>query len=42
MIEGERVQVAELRNQGMSDRQLQEMGYLEVSLHTPSVAGGMK
>ena len=34
----ERLQVTELRNQGHSDRQLQEMGFLEVSLHSPAVA----
>lgn len=38
MIQSERLQVKELRNQGHMDRQLQEMGYLEVSLHSPSVA----
>jgi hypothetical protein len=38
MIAAERVQVAELRNQGHSDRQLQEMGFLEAALHSPSVA----
>ena len=42
MIKSERQQVAELRNQGHSDRQLQEMGFLEVSLHTPSVASMKK
>eukprot|EP00980_Cylindrotheca_fusiformis_P008884 scaffold1900_cov123-Cylindrotheca_fusiformis.AAC.10 len=38
MVENERTLVKELRNQGHSDRQLQEMGFLEVSLHTPAVA----
>ncbi|CAJ1969236.1 unnamed protein product [Cylindrotheca closterium] len=38
MIDAERTQVKELRNQGHSDRQLQEMGFLELSLHTPAVA----
>mmetsp|Transcript_9194 Transcript_9194/g.19295 ORF Transcript_9194/g.19295 Transcript_9194/m.19295 type:complete len:116 (+) Transcript_9194:126-473(+) len=38
-VASERLQVAELRNQGHSDRQLQEMGFLEVSLHSPAVAG---
>jgi hypothetical protein len=39
MIAGERIQVAELRNQGHSDRQLQEMGFIDAALHSPSVAG---
>mmetsp|Transcript_38781 Transcript_38781/g.42031 ORF Transcript_38781/g.42031 Transcript_38781/m.42031 type:complete len:112 (-) Transcript_38781:192-527(-) len=34
----ERLQVSELRNLGHSDRQLQEMGFLEISLHSPAVA----
>lgn len=38
MIASERVMVAELRNQGHSDRQLQEMGFLEAALHSPAVA----
>eukprot|EP00531_Pseudo-nitzschia_arenysensis_P003600 CAMPEP_0116123674 /NCGR_PEP_ID=MMETSP0329-20121206/4872_1 /TAXON_ID=697910 /ORGANISM="Pseudo-nitzschia arenysensis, Strain B593" /LENGTH=113 /DNA_ID=CAMNT_0003617601 /DNA_START=33 /DNA_END=374 /DNA_ORIENTATION=+ len=38
-VASERLQVTELRNQGHSDRQLQEMGFLEVSLHSPAVAG---
>jgi hypothetical protein len=42
MIDSERLQVAELRNQGHADRQLQEMGFLEISLHNPSVAGMKK
>mmetsp|Transcript_31012 Transcript_31012/g.73078 ORF Transcript_31012/g.73078 Transcript_31012/m.73078 type:complete len:112 (-) Transcript_31012:295-630(-) len=41
-VASERLQVTELRNQGHSDRQLQEMGFLEVSLHSPAVAGGVK
>ena len=42
MISSERLQVAELRNQGHSDRQLQEMGFNEVSLHSPPVASMAK
>jgi len=38
MIASERIQVTELRNQGHSDRQLQEMGFSELSVHSPSVA----
>jgi hypothetical protein len=38
MVASERLQITELRNQGHSDRQLQEMGFLEISLHSPSVA----
>jgi hypothetical protein len=38
MVASERLQVVELRNQGHSDRQLQEMGFLEISLHSPAVA----
>mmetsp|Transcript_1904 Transcript_1904/g.4690 ORF Transcript_1904/g.4690 Transcript_1904/m.4690 type:complete len:114 (+) Transcript_1904:131-472(+) len=38
MLDSERLQVKELRNQGHSDRQLQEMGFGERSLHNPSVA----
>lgn len=41
-ISSERLQVAELRNQGHSDRQLQEMGFSEVSLHSPAVASMKK
>mmetsp|Transcript_11421 Transcript_11421/g.18372 ORF Transcript_11421/g.18372 Transcript_11421/m.18372 type:complete len:113 (-) Transcript_11421:292-630(-) len=37
-VASERLQITELRNQGHSDRQLQEMGFLEISLHSPSVA----
>uniref|UniRef100_A0A7S4A9Y4 Uncharacterized protein n=1 Tax=Pseudo-nitzschia australis TaxID=44445 RepID=A0A7S4A9Y4_9STRA len=37
-VASERLQVTELRNQGHSDRQLQEMGFLEVAIHSPSVA----
>lgn len=38
MLENERMQVKDLKNRGFSDRQLQELGYSESSLHTPSVA----
>ena len=38
MLESERMQVKDLKSRGFSDRQLQEMGYSEPSLHTPSVA----
>jgi len=38
MIASERTQVSELRNQGMSDRQLQEMGFLEAALYKPALA----
>lgn len=42
MVDTERTLVKELRNQGHSDRQLQELGFLEVSLHTPAVASMKK
>eukprot|EP00525_Craspedostauros_australis_P006929 CAMPEP_0198109368 /NCGR_PEP_ID=MMETSP1442-20131203/1400_1 /TAXON_ID= /ORGANISM="Craspedostauros australis, Strain CCMP3328" /LENGTH=113 /DNA_ID=CAMNT_0043764991 /DNA_START=205 /DNA_END=546 /DNA_ORIENTATION=+ len=44
MLDSERLQVKELRNQGHSDRQLQELGFQSSALHSPSVAslGGMK
>lgn len=39
MIENEKLQVKELRQEGFSDRQLQEMGYLEASIaRAPAVA----
>lgn len=39
MIESERLQVKELRAEGFSDRQLQEMGYLAASVdRAPAVA----
>lgn len=39
MIESERLQVKELRAEGFSDRQLQEMGYLSASIdRAPAVA----
>jgi len=38
MLENERMQVKDLKNRGFSDRQLQELGYSEGALHTPSVA----
>ena len=38
MLESERMQVKDLKNRGFSDRQLQELGYSEGALHTPSVA----
>jgi len=38
MIENERVHVKDLRNKGFSDRQLQEMGFSEISIHNPSVS----
>jgi hypothetical protein len=42
IVASERLQITELRNQGHSDRQLQEMGFLEISLHSPSVASMKK
>ena len=41
-VQSERLQIKDLRNQGHSDRQLQEMGFLEISLHSPSVAAMKK
>jgi hypothetical protein len=38
MLETERMQVKEFRSRGYSDRQLQEMGFAEASMHSPSVA----
>jgi len=42
MLENERMQVKDLKNRGFSDRQLQELGYSDSALHTPSVALAMK
>jgi hypothetical protein len=38
MLETDRITVKEYRNRGYSDRQLQEMGFSEASIHSPSVA----
>lgn len=38
MLETERIQVKEYRSRGYSDRQLQEMGFAEAAVHSPSVA----
>ena len=38
MLAADRTQVKELRNEGYSDRQLQELGFLDAALHSPSVA----
>jgi len=39
MVESEKIQVKELRNEGYSDRQLQEMGFCESAvLRAPAVA----
>eukprot|EP00545_Synedropsis_sp_CCMP1620_P002303 CAMPEP_0119009070 /NCGR_PEP_ID=MMETSP1176-20130426/4122_1 /TAXON_ID=265551 /ORGANISM="Synedropsis recta cf, Strain CCMP1620" /LENGTH=107 /DNA_ID=CAMNT_0006961515 /DNA_START=74 /DNA_END=397 /DNA_ORIENTATION=- len=38
MLESERSQVKDMRNRGYSDRQLQEMGFSESSVHSPSVS----
>jgi hypothetical protein len=38
MLEVERSQVKDLRSQGYADRQLQEMGFSDSALHSPSVA----
>jgi hypothetical protein len=38
MLDSERLQVKELKNQGYSGRQLQEMGYSECAIHTPPLA----
>uniref|UniRef100_A0A6T7HAY7 Uncharacterized protein n=1 Tax=Attheya septentrionalis TaxID=420275 RepID=A0A6T7HAY7_9STRA len=37
-LEVERSQVKDLRSQGYADRQLQEMGFSDSALHSPSVA----
>jgi hypothetical protein len=37
MIESERASVKDLRNRGYSDRQLQELGFAEIAIHSPSV-----
>lgn len=38
MIETEKAQIKDLKSKGYSDRQLQELGFSEAALHTPSVA----
>jgi Fe2+ transport system protein FeoA len=38
MLQNEKIQVKDLRNQGMSDRQLQEMGFMSEAIHAPAVA----
>jgi hypothetical protein len=38
MIETERSQIKDMKTRGYSDRQMQEMGFSEAALHTPSVA----
>lgn len=38
MLEVERSQIKDLKGRGYSDRQLQEMGFCENAIHTPSVA----
>jgi hypothetical protein len=38
MLETERAQIKDLKGKGYSDRQLQEMGFSENALHSPSVA----
>ncbi|EEC43322.1 predicted protein [Phaeodactylum tricornutum CCAP 1055/1] len=38
MLESERAQVKDYKGRGYSDRQLQELGFSEAALHTPSVA----
>jgi Fe2+ transport system protein FeoA len=39
MVEAEKIQVRQLRNDGYSDRQLQEMGFCEPAiLRAPAVA----
>eukprot|EP00549_Striatella_unipunctata_P003246 CAMPEP_0118688840 /NCGR_PEP_ID=MMETSP0800-20121206/9143_1 /TAXON_ID=210618 ORGANISM="Striatella unipunctata, Strain CCMP2910" /NCGR_SAMPLE_ID=MMETSP0800 /ASSEMBLY_ACC=CAM_ASM_000638 /LENGTH=103 /DNA_ID=CAMNT_0006586143 /DNA_START=106 /DNA_END=417 /DNA_ORIENTATION=+ len=38
MIESERSQVSDLKTKGFSDRQLQEMGFSKIAIHSPSVA----
>ena len=39
MVESEKMQVKELRNEGYSDRQLQEMGFCEAAvMRAPAVA----
>ena len=40
MIDAERSQVKDMRNRGYSDRQLQEMGFADASVHSPSVSLG--
>jgi hypothetical protein len=38
MIDTERAQIKDLKSKGFSDRQLQEMGFCDIALHTPAVA----
>jgi len=38
MLETERAQVKDFKSKGYSDRQLQEMGFSDAAIHTPSVA----
>mmetsp|Transcript_26624 Transcript_26624/g.37501 ORF Transcript_26624/g.37501 Transcript_26624/m.37501 type:complete len:112 (-) Transcript_26624:322-657(-) len=38
MIESERSQAKEMRNKGYTDRQLQEMGFSQAAIYSPSVA----
>jgi len=38
MLETERAQIKDLKSKGYSDRQLQELGFSESAIHTPSVA----
>jgi hypothetical protein len=38
MLDTERAQIKDLKGKGYSDRQLQEMGFSENALHSPSVA----
>lgn len=37
-IESEKSQVKDLRSQGFSDRQLEQMGFAEAAIRPPSVA----
>ena len=37
-IEAEKSQVKDLRSQGFSDRQLEQMGFVESAIRAPSVA----
>jgi hypothetical protein len=38
MIETEKSQIKDYKSRGYSDRQLQEMGFSDAAMHTPSVA----
>ena len=38
MIETERSQVKDLRSQGYTDRQLQEMGFCDAAVHRPHIS----